>query len=131
MTVGAMKAKKLSIDCNEGEGYGGDEGAVGDGSDEVANQVDDNEGGGDCGDDVDDDDKVVSAFSAAMVAAVTTQPLDMIKTQLKIRNSKGSASLLSLAKELPSMPGLYTGLRSMLSAAFDMLKLVSRNDYQI
>lgn len=84
--------------------------------------------------------QVVSAFSAAMAAAVATQPLDTLKTRLQVSNSKGSASLLALAKELPSTPGLYKGLLpriahmgiwgSVLSAAFEMLKLVSRKDYQ-
>ena len=93
--------------------------------------------------------QIVSAFSAAVAASVLTQPLDTIKTRLQVGISSSggvktatskSPSLLSIAKELPSTPGLYKGLLpriahmgiwgSILSAAFEVLKLVSRKDFE-
>lgn len=84
--------------------------------------------------------QVASAFSAAVAASVMTQPLDTIKTRLQVGNLKSNASLLSVAKELTSTSGLYKGLLpriahmgiwgSVLSAAYEVLKLVSRKDYE-
>lgn len=86
--------------------------------------------------------QIASAVSAAVAASVATQPLDTIKTRLQVGNSPGtkaSSSLLSVAKELTTKPGLYKGLLpriahmgiwgSVLSAAYEGLKLVSRKDY--
>ena len=87
--------------------------------------------------------QVVSAFGAASAAALATQPLDTIKTQLQVQGNnssiKLSASLRSITKELVSTPGLYKGLLpriahmgiwgSVLSAAFEVLKVVSRKDF--
>ncbi|KAL9180073.1 hypothetical protein ACHAXT_008043 [Thalassiosira profunda] len=82
--------------------------------------------------------QVSSAFSAAISASVMTQPLDTIKTRIQV-GSTGSRSLLSLAKELPR--GLYKGLYpriahmevwgSVLSSAYEVLKLVSRKDFEL
>lgn len=87
--------------------------------------------------------QVVSAVSAAVAASVATQPLDTIKTRLQVGNSPGvktSSSILSVARELTTKPGLYKGLLpriahmgiwgSVLSAAYEGLKLVSRKDYE-
>lgn len=87
--------------------------------------------------------QVVSAFGAASAAALATQPLDTIKTRLQVQGNnssiKLSASLRSITKELVSTPGLYKGLLpriahmgiwgSVLSAAFEVLKVVSRKDF--
>mmetsp|Transcript_25339 Transcript_25339/g.54507 ORF Transcript_25339/g.54507 Transcript_25339/m.54507 type:complete len:346 (-) Transcript_25339:122-1159(-) len=86
--------------------------------------------------------QIASAVSAAVAASVATQPLDTIKTRLQVGNSlsmKSSSSLLSVAKELTTKPGLYKGLLpriahmgiwgSCLSAAYEGLKLISRKDY--
>lgn len=88
--------------------------------------------------------QVAAAFSAAVAASVATQPLDTIKTRIQVGKSsavKPNSSLLSVAKELTSTPGLYKGLLpriahmgiwgSVLSAAYEALKLVSRKDYEI
>ncbi|KAL7545221.1 hypothetical protein ACHAWF_008580 [Thalassiosira exigua] len=87
--------------------------------------------------------QVISAFSAAVAASVLTQPLDTIKTRLQVGNTgsmRSSPTLLSVAKELTSLRGLYTGLLpriahmgiwgSVLSSAYEILKLVSRKDYE-
>ena len=86
--------------------------------------------------------QVASAFSAAVAASVLTQPLDTIKTRLQVGSAgskKLDSSLLSLAREMTSMRSLYKGLLpriahmgvwgSVLSAAYEGLKLVSRKDY--
>ncbi|KAL7533726.1 hypothetical protein ACHAXR_006326 [Thalassiosira sp. AJA248-18] len=89
--------------------------------------------------------QVTSAFSAAVAAAVLTQPLDTIKTRLQVGNAGSmkpkKSSILSVVKELTSTPGLYKGLLpriahmgiwgSVLSAAYEALKLVSRKDYEL
>jgi hypothetical protein len=89
--------------------------------------------------------QVASAFSAAVAASLATQPLDTIKTRLQVGENDSSmnprSSLRSIAKELVSTPGLYKGLLprivhmgvwgSVLSAAFEVLKLVSRKDYDV
>jgi solute carrier family 25 protein 44 len=89
--------------------------------------------------------QVASAFSAAMAASLATQPLDTIKTRLQVGandlSTKPRSSLRSIAKELVSTPGLYKGLLprivhmgvwgSVLSAAYEVLKLVSRKDYDV
>jgi solute carrier family 25 protein 44 len=86
--------------------------------------------------------QVASAFGAAMAASLATQPLDTIKTRLQV----GANDLI--AKPRSSMgsignftPGLYKGLLprivhmgvwgSVLSAAYEVLKLVSRKDYDV
>ena len=88
--------------------------------------------------------QVASAFSAAVSASVATQPLDTIKTRKQVGKKtmtiKPNTSLRSLAKEFVSTPGLYKGLLpriahmgiwgSVLSAAYEVLKLVSRKDYE-
>mmetsp|Transcript_21127 Transcript_21127/g.38227 ORF Transcript_21127/g.38227 Transcript_21127/m.38227 type:complete len:322 (-) Transcript_21127:6-971(-) len=87
--------------------------------------------------------QVASAFSAAVAASVLTQPLDTIKTRLQVGKAgsmKPNSSLLSVAKELTSTSGLYIGLLpriahmgiwgSVLSCAYELLKLVSRKDYE-
>ena len=86
--------------------------------------------------------QVASAFCAAVTAAVATQPLDTIKTRIQVgkQTMRADASLRSMAREFASTPGLYKGLLpriahmgvwgSILSAAFEMLKLVSRKDYE-
>lgn len=88
--------------------------------------------------------QVASAFSAAVSASVATQPLDTIKTRIQVGKKtmtiKPNTSLRSLAKEFVSTPGLYKGLLpriahmgiwgSVLSAAYEVLKLVSRKDYE-
>lgn len=87
--------------------------------------------------------QVAAAVSAAVAASVLTQPLDTIKTRLQVGKTGGmnkQTSLLAVAKELTSSTrGLYKGLvprithmsiwGSVLSAAYEMLKLVSRKDY--
>lgn len=89
--------------------------------------------------------QVISAFGAASCAALATQPLDTIKTRLQVQGNnsslkfKLSASIRSITKELMSTPGLYKGLLpriahmgiwgSVLSAAFEVLKVVSRKDF--
>lgn len=87
--------------------------------------------------------QVVSAFGAASCAALATQPLDTIKTRLQVQGNdssiKLSASIRSITKELVSTSGLYKGLLprivhmgiwgSVLSAAFEVLKVVSRKDF--
>ena len=102
--------------------------------------------------------QIVSAFGAAAAAAVVTQPLDTLKTRLQVGNgggngatldaggasSRNAQSFISLAKELTStsgMSGLYKGLLprivhmgvwgSVLSAAYEVLKLVSRKDFEV
>ncbi len=89
--------------------------------------------------------QVASAFGAAMAASLATQPLDTIKTRLQVGandlSTKPRSSLRFIAKELVSMPGLYKGLLprivhmgvwgSVLSAAYEVLKLVSRKDYNV
>jgi solute carrier family 25 protein 44 len=88
--------------------------------------------------------QVASAFSAAVAASLATQPLDTIKTRLQVGENDSSMnprSLRSIAKELVSTPGLYKGLLprivhmgvwgSVLSAAYEVLKLVSRKDYDV
>jgi solute carrier family 25 protein 44 len=87
--------------------------------------------------------QVASAFSAAVAASLATQPLDTIKTRLQVgvndSSMKPRSSLRSFAKEFVATPGLYKGLLprivhmgvwgSVLSAAYEVLKLVSRKDY--
>ncbi|KAL3807536.1 hypothetical protein ACHAXA_002575 [Cyclostephanos tholiformis] len=87
--------------------------------------------------------QVASAFGAATAASLATQPLDTIKTRLQVgannSSTKPRSSPRSIAKELISTPGLYKGLLprivhmgvwgSVLSAAYEVLKLVSRKDY--
>jgi solute carrier family 25 protein 44 len=100
--------------------------------------------------------QIVSAFGAAAAAAVVTQPLDTLKTRLQVGNGSGASfdaggassrnaqSFISMAKELTStsgMSGLYKGLLprivhmgvwgSVLSAAYEVLKLVSRKDFEV
>ena len=102
--------------------------------------------------------QIVSAFGAAAAAAVVTQPLDTLKTRLQVGNgrvsgvvtldaggaSRNAQSFISMAKELTSasgMSGLYKGLLprivhmgvwgSVLSAAYEVLKLVSRKDFEV
>lgn len=88
--------------------------------------------------------QILSAFNAAFVSAVLTQPLDTIKTRLQVgsSNSAGIPSnegIVSIAKELASTSKLYHGLLprivhmgiwgSVLSSAYEYLKVVSRKDY--
>lgn len=88
--------------------------------------------------------QVASAFSAAFAASILTQPLDTIKTRLQVGSAgsmKLDSSLLSIVKEISSMRGLYKGLLpriahmgiwgSVLSAAYEGLKVVSRKDYEL
>ena len=84
--------------------------------------------------------QVFSAFNAAFAAAVLTQPLDTIKTRLQILGggTATSTSILAIAKELASTSNLYQGLLpriahmgiwgSVLSSAYEYLKIVSRKD---
>ena len=88
--------------------------------------------------------QVASAVSAAITASITTQPLDTIKTRIQVGKKtmsiKPNTSLASMAREFVSTPGLYKGLTprivhmsiwgSILSAAFEVLKLVSRKDFE-
>jgi len=88
--------------------------------------------------------QVASAVSAAVAASITTQPLDTIKTRIQVgkktMSMKPNTSLASMAREFVSTPGLYKGLTprivhmsiwgSILSAAFEVLKLVSRKDFE-
>ena len=87
--------------------------------------------------------QITSAFSAAFASSILTQPLDTIKTRIQVAKGKPSFfSPLSIAKELTSTSGLYSlykGLMprmchmgvwgSVLSAAYEYLKFVSRKDY--
>jgi len=91
--------------------------------------------------------QVSSAFSAALAASILTQPLDTIKTRLQVKGgaskvSSKSAMVVSVFKELTAssgLSGMYQGLLprvthmgvwgSILSAAFEYLKVVSRKDY--
>eukprot|EP00986_Skeletonema_menzelii_P019564 scaffold28466_cov160-Skeletonema_menzelii.AAC.5 len=84
--------------------------------------------------------QVTSAFSAAIAASILTQPLDTIKTRMQVANGKPVFfSPVSVAKELASTSGLFKGLLprighmgvwgSVLSAAYEYLKFVSRKDY--
>lgn len=91
--------------------------------------------------------QVSSAFSAALAASILTQPLDTIKTRLQVKGgsskvSSKSAMVVSVVKELTAssgLSGMYQGLLprvthmgvwgSILSAAFEYLKVVSRKDY--
>ncbi len=84
--------------------------------------------------------QITSAFSAAFASSILTQPLDTIKTRIQVAKGKPSFfSPLSIAKELTSTSGLYKGLMprmchmgvwgSVLSAAYEYLKFVSRKDY--
>ncbi|KAL3798378.1 hypothetical protein HJC23_005031 [Cyclotella cryptica] len=90
--------------------------------------------------------QVLSAFNAAVAAAVLTQPLDTIKTRLQVLcanagNTPSNTSVLSIAKELVSTSRLYHGLLpriahmgiwgSVLSSAYEYLKVVSRKDHNI
>lgn len=84
--------------------------------------------------------QVVSAFNAAFAAAILTQPLDTIKTRLQVleTNSASNTSVMSIAKELAATSKLYQGLMpriahmaiwgSVLSSAYEYLKVVSRKD---
>ncbi|KAL7496251.1 hypothetical protein ACHAWT_004472 [Skeletonema menzelii] len=85
--------------------------------------------------------QVTSAFSAAIAASILTQPLDTIKTRMQVANGKPVFfSPVSVAKELASTSGLFKGLLprighmgvwgSVLSAAYEYLKFVSRKDYK-
>ena len=87
--------------------------------------------------------QVVSAVTSAIVASSLTQPLDTIKTRLQVGKSTNVNVKLSspttIVRALASTKGLYKGLMprimhmgvwgSILSAAFEYLKLVSRKDY--
>lgn len=87
--------------------------------------------------------QVLSAVASAIVASSLTQPLDTIKTRLQVGKSTDVNVKLSspttIVRELASTKGLYKGLMprimhmsvwgSILSAAFEYLKLVSRKDY--
>ena len=84
--------------------------------------------------------QVTSAFSAAFAASILTQPLDTIKTRMQVAKGKPAFfSPISVAKELASTSGLFKGLLprighmgvwgSVLSAAYEYLKFVSRKDY--
>ncbi len=91
--------------------------------------------------------QVSSAFGAALAASIITQPLDTIKTRLQVKGGVGNASsksamVISVVKELTAssgLSGMYQGLLprithmgvwgSILSAAFEYLKVVSRKDY--
>lgn len=102
--------------------------------------------------------QIVSAFGAAAAAAVVTQPLDTLKTRLQVGSngvvdggmplsttlSRINPGFLSMAKELTAtkgVSGLYKGLLprivhmgvwgSVLSAAYEVLKLVSRKDFEV
>lgn len=89
--------------------------------------------------------QVASAFGAAMAASLATQPLDTIKTRLQVGANdliaKPRSSMGSIGKDLVFTPGLYKGLLprivhmgvwgSVLSAAYEVLKLVSRKDYGV
>mmetsp|Transcript_17821 Transcript_17821/g.29186 ORF Transcript_17821/g.29186 Transcript_17821/m.29186 type:complete len:120 (+) Transcript_17821:703-1062(+) len=79
-------------------------------------------------------------ISAAIAASILTQPLDTIKTRMQVANGKPVFfSPVSVAKELASTSGLFKGLLprighmgvwgSVLSAAYEYLKFVSRKDY--
>jgi hypothetical protein len=69
-----------------------------------------------------------------------TQPLDTIKTRLQVleTNSASNTSVMSIAKELAATSKLYQGLLpriahmaiwgSVLSSAYEYLKVVSRKD---
>ena len=83
--------------------------------------------------------QVASAFNAAFASAVLTQPLDTIKTRLQVLGSNSSnASLWLITKELASKGNLYQALLpriahmgvwgSVLSSAYEYLKVVSRKD---
>ena len=83
--------------------------------------------------------QVASAFNAAFASAVITQPLDTIKTRLQVLGGNPSSiSLWSITKELASKGNLYQGLLpriahmgvwgSVLSSAYEYLKVVSRKD---
>jgi solute carrier family 25 protein 44 len=82
--------------------------------------------------------QVASAFSAAIAAAVVTQPLDTIKTRLQVLGPTSGTSFVSITKELASTGKLYQGLLpriahmgiwgSVLSSAYEYLKVVSRKD---
>jgi solute carrier family 25 protein 44 len=82
--------------------------------------------------------QVASAFSAAIAAALVTQPLDTIKTRLQVLGTTSGASAMSITKELASTGKLYQGLLpriahmgiwgSVLSSAYEYLKVVSRKD---
>mmetsp|Transcript_25279 Transcript_25279/g.38220 ORF Transcript_25279/g.38220 Transcript_25279/m.38220 type:complete len:333 (-) Transcript_25279:28-1026(-) len=84
--------------------------------------------------------QVTSAFSAALAASILTQPLDTIKTRMQVAKGKPVFfSPVAVAKELASTSGLFKGLLprighmgvwgSVLSAAYEYLKFVSRKDY--
>lgn len=82
--------------------------------------------------------QVASAFNAALAAAVVTQPLDTIKTRLQVLGNSSGTSVFSITKELSSTGKLYQGLLpriahmgiwgSVLSSAYEYLKIVSRKD---
>lgn len=82
--------------------------------------------------------QVASAFNAAFAAAVITQPLDTIKTRLQVLGTSSGSSILSTTKALASTGKLYQGLipriahmgiwGSVLSSAYEYLKIVSRKD---
>lgn len=101
--------------------------------------------------------QIISSFSAAAAAAIATQPLDTMKTRLQVgvgggggggggssavnTNTTRKRGFVSIAKDLASTtPGLYKGLLprivhmgvwgSVLSAAFELLKLISRKDFE-
>lgn len=85
--------------------------------------------------------QVTSAFSAALAASILTQPLDTIKTRMQVADGKTSFfSPVAVANEImASKSGLFKGLLprighmgvwgSVLSAAYEYLKFVSRKDY--
>lgn len=90
--------------------------------------------------------QIASAFSAAIMASIMTQPLDTIKTRLQVGGKPGNlpskSAIISVAKELTAtsgFSGMYQGLLpriahmgiwgSVLSSAYEYLKLVSRKDY--
>ena len=87
--------------------------------------------------------QVISAVASAIVSSSLTQPLDTVKTRLQVGKSTNVNMKLSspttIVRELATTKGLYKGLLprimhmsvwgSILSAAFEYLKLVSRKDY--
>ena len=87
--------------------------------------------------------QIICAFNAALAASILTQPLDTIKTRLQVGadagNASSNASIFSVAKNLTATSGLYKGLwarvahmgiwGSVLSSAYEYLKLICRKDY--
>ena len=94
--------------------------------------------------------QIGSGISAAVVASVLTQPLDVIKTRLQVmgpstspwsQSKTNSSSISTVIKELAISEGiqgffrgtgpriLYMGLwGTILSSAFEYLKIISRKE---